>query len=779
MLVQAYGAAFAIIIGSVVLGQAICVLCGGWSRWWSAPLVGLASLMIIAFTAIKLPGRAVTSAVVCAVVVLAAAAYLLVRGRPRLARLPRGQPRLARADLIASGVTLLGASIPFAANGRVELQGPPWDNDSAVHLLIAEALRSPRMAKLWPLPPGYPLGPHSIVATVGTALDVPLDMALTGLLLATVCLIALAAAGVLADQALWRGVLAGVLSALTYLLASYYGEGAFKEPIMAGLLLAFVLHLEQVRGRWNEASPGARAGMVIPAGLLGAGAVYTYSYLGLIWFAGTLAAWLVLETAARPARARGWISWRRVRAAVTAAAPWAVGLALLGIVVLLPIASLVRTSFQNFGVSPAATTSFQTNDLGNLPGPLSFFEALGVWTDQDFRYVSNSFHHGEGATFALGVLILGLLLSLRRRSLVLPGAAIACALIYWYTERTQSAYVAAKALVVAAPVFMALSLRGLLTREERDRGSGAVVLAVTALFCGLAAYSSYLSLQTEPVQAPEPARELAAFHRQIGDSKVLFLGIDDFAAWELRESQVYSLASAYSVSANGVYIRASKPFDGLALDFDSVTPADLDRFRYVVTTNSPYASQAPANFHPLAVGRLYELWERKGPTPPRSTLDPPGQPGATLSCTTEPGRRLSHERGVASVMATPVVAPGASLSAGQSGRMSLALPAGRWEISAEYLSYFNLHFSAEGRHWTMPAYLGRNGPWFAVGEVTGHGLAHSVTVEARAERPSPLTGGRVTAVSIYQIAATRVPDTRQLLPLRDACGTYVDWYRVS
>jgi hypothetical protein len=79
----------------------------------------------------------------------------------------------------------------------------------------------------------------------------------------------------------------------------------------------------------------------------------------------------------------------------------------------------------------------------------------------------------------------------------------------------------------------------------------------------------------------------------------------------------------------------------------------------------------------------------------------------------------------------------------------------------------------------MPAYLGRNGPWFAVGEVTGHGLAHSVTVEARAERPSPLTGGRVTAVSIYQIAATRVPDTRQLLPLRDACGTYVDWYRVS
>jgi hypothetical protein len=765
MLVQAYGAAVAIIVGSVVLGRAICSLCAGSGRWWAAPVVGLASLIIIASAAIKLPGRAVAAAVVCAVVVLAAAAYLLRRGRPRF---PLG-------DVVVAGVSLLGASIPFVANGRVGLQGPPWDNDMAVHLLAAEALRSSRMAKLWPVPPGYPLGPHSLVATVGTAADLPLDMVFTGLLLATVAVLALAAAGVLAGRALWRRAIAGVLCSLTYLVASYYGEGSFKEPIMAALVLAFVLDLEQVRARWSEAGAAARCRLLIPAGLLVAAAMYTYGYLGLVWFGGALAVWAVIEVALRPALPRRLFSVRRL----SAAAPWVVGMAVLGIVVLLPIAGQLRSAFETVGTSPASTVSFSLNDLGNLPGPLSPYEALGVWTVQDFRYAATGFHQGEGAALALGVVIFGTLWSLRRRQLVLPATAIGAALIFWYTRRTQSPYVAAKALVIAAPVFMAVGLRPLLTRPGRDRAFNAFVLGVAALFCALAAYSSYLSLQTEPVQAPEPGRELSAFHHKIGDARVLFLGIDDFAAWQLRDSQVYALASAFSVSAPGIGTNPSKPFNGLALDFDSVTSTDLDYFRYVVTTNSPYASQPPRNFHPLARGRLYELWERTGPTPPFQVLEPSGQPGATLDCSSPLGRRLSRKRGRASVMATPVVAPGASLSAGQSGSMSLALPAGRWELSAEYLSYFNLDFRAEGRRWTMPAYLGRNGPWFAVGEVTGHGVRDPVTITAAAERPSPLTGNRVTAVSIYQIAATRVPDTRELLPLRDACGTYVDWYRLS
>jgi hypothetical protein len=39
--------------------------------------------------------------------------------------------------------------------------------------------------------------------------------------------------------------------------------------------------------------------------------------------------------------------------------------------------------------------------------------------------------------------------------------------------------------------------------------------------------------------------------------------------------------------------------------------------------------------------------------------------------------------------------------------------------------------------------------------------------------------GGVLFGTTYTIAATRVPDTRRMVPLSQACGRYVDWYRVS
>ena len=165
--------------------------------------------------------------------------------------------RSAGGDLAVGGVALLGASIPCLASGRVG-PGAGVDNDMAIHLLVAEALRSPRIGGDLERPDrqGYPTGPHSVVATVGTAADLPLIMVFTGLLLAVVVLTAVAAGDFLAAERLWRRVAIGGLCSLTYLVAAFYGEGAFKETIMAGLLLGFVLHLEQMRSRWAGAHGG-------------------------------------------------------------------------------------------------------------------------------------------------------------------------------------------------------------------------------------------------------------------------------------------------------------------------------------------------------------------------------------------------------------------------------------------------------------------------------------------------------------------------------------------
>ena len=111
-------------------------------------------------------------------------------------------------------------------------------------------------------------------------------------------------------------------------------------------------------------------------------------------------------------------------------------------------------------------------------------------------------------------------------------------IIWWRANATQSPYVAAKALVIVAPLVMALTLRALFTVRPPDRAVRALVLALAVAFCACAAYSSYLVLHNEPVQETESGRELAAFASRIDDTSVLYLGHDGYAPWALRPAAV-------------------------------------------------------------------------------------------------------------------------------------------------------------------------------------------------------------------------------------------------
>lgn len=766
MILQTYGAALLIIVGSTVIGHGICVAAGGADRWWAAPAVGFAALMIVANAAIKLSGRGVTASAVVGVALAAAAGFLWRR------RVLPVQP----SDIAICALALIAASVPFIASGRVGVPGVSVLNDTANHLIFAEGLRSSAIAKLWPPPAGYPLGPHSVIAVVGTATGMSLDVALTGLLVAIVPITALTAQGAVSDQALWRRAVVALMCALGYLVASYYGEGAFKETIMAGLLLAFVLHVEQVQSRWGRENAAARWRNVVPVVVLVAGAVYTYSYLGLAWSAVSTAIWLLAEAARRPAALLGLVSRRNL----SSLTPWVAGTVVLLAVLLAPIAGQAISFFKVFGVTPATVGTIPA-PLANLIGPLSPYEALDVWWSADFRRVpANGFHAGELAAFALAVLLFGVIWSARRRRLLMPATVAGCGLIWWLAQRSGSPYVAAKALVIGGPVVTALGLRALLTRFEGPRSTRVVAVSTAAVFCCAAAYSSYQELRNAPVQAPEASRELADFGHTIGDSAALFLGDDDYVRWQLRPAAVTSL-SPNSVSLDAASTRADKPWvSGQALDFDSVNPADLNRFRYAVTSNSAYASEVPANFRLLKTARLYDLWERIGPTIPHAILEPSGAPGAILNCSTPLGRGLSAQRGQASIMTTPVTVPGPALLPGRSGTASMTLPTGRWEISIQYTSSFAIQLGTEGKHWTMPAYLGRMGPFFAIGTVSGKGRGSPLLLTIASRRPSVLTGGGgdlFTAVPV--IAATRVPNTRRIVALRQACGRYVDWYRLG
>ena len=91
----------------------------------------------------------------------------------------------------AAGLALLVAAIPFYVSGRSGVLGVSLNNDTSVHLVWAEALRSDRMAELYPLPDGYPLAPHALMAALAAVTAIAMDEVLNGLLIATAAVTAL------------------------------------------------------------------------------------------------------------------------------------------------------------------------------------------------------------------------------------------------------------------------------------------------------------------------------------------------------------------------------------------------------------------------------------------------------------------------------------------------------------------------------------------------------------------------------------------------------------
>src|SRR5947209_8571925 len=678
-----YGAVAVLVGTSAIVGQAVFALSGRRPWSWAAPAVGLATLIVVCAIAIKLPGRDVTSVAVCAVLVIASGAWLL-------RRLVFSRPW---RPLVVALLPVLGASLPFVAEHRVGLPGVSLNNDTAVHLLWAEALRSPAIATLHPIAAGYPLGPHSLTATVASALGARMDHALTGVLLAGMPVAALAAAGVAPRASAWRQVLIGLLASLAYLFAAYYSQGSFKETLLATFLLAFVL-------------------------------------------------------------------------------------------VVLPSFSRLHQYSQVVGTAPVGghAAGISVSDLGNLAGPLSGYEGLGVWKSADYRFPPvDAFQKGQLTALALGALVFGVLFALRRRRYVLSAAVVACAAIYWYSDRTQSPYVTAKALAIGAPLVGLLAGWALLsgpTEARLSSGAEALRVIVGLVFAGFALYSTSLVLRASPILTPAQVSELSQVRTSVGAAPTLYLGNDDYAPWDLR---TVHLGFLQPTTAPPIAVpRSQKPWAyGQPFDFDSVDPSQLDRFSYVIATNAPFASQPPPNFRLVRRLRLYQLWQRVGPTGSRTSADPGDAPGTVFDCRRRQFARLARERGVAAVMTRPVVvAASAALTPGASARVAMPIPKGDWELSLEYTSPDDLKVAAGGSTWRLPANVGRPGPYFRVGTVHSQGAARPTVVSLYEVHPSRLASPNSIAY-LSNVAATSRPDTRQMVPIANACGRYVDWYRTT
>lgn len=566
-MVGTYASLAVILVAAAATGQGLFALCGRREWSWLSPAVGLGLLAGLAWGVLNLTEEPA--------IALAAIAILAVGGLAAWAS--AGELSVSHAAVgagVALGAVLL-ASLPFVVEGRFGILGTSLNPDMSQHLFAADRLASGGEERL--STEGYPLGPHAIVVAL-TEAGPSLVHAFGGLTLAIAVAASVAALELLGSLRPRRQVAGALLIGLAYMAASYLIQGAFKETMQALFVLAFAIGLQQLEtGSFGGAAPAARWRLLaaVPLASLAVGSIYTYSFPGLAWLVGTAGLWAAAELAARR-------SVRPVRAALV---PVSIGLGAL-VVAILPELGRI-----------ADFASFETFDpdgegLGNLFNPISPLEALGIWPSGDFRLDPGA-GFAPAAAFWLGGLVglaalaFGIRWWLERAYLAVPAALVAAMVLYLYPLAAGTPYQESKAIAIAAPIAMLISVRALLEATPplaELRGATGRALAVPALaiaFCVPAAACSVLALANGPVGPTEWGPDLIELRQsgelgpegEDGDHTLIVAGEDlmvgqhgeDLFLWELRGGNV---CAAYPTGDEGS-VSVPRGTDHL-IDYDGV-----------------------------------------------------------------------------------------------------------------------------------------------------------------------------------------------------------------
>jgi hypothetical protein len=734
---------------SLFLGQAALRLAGAREWSWLAPAVGISIAMMVATPTNHVPGRTMTMFVLLALLSVAAAIWCL--------RSPAHRPPLL--ELLAAAPVAFLLLLPFLAAGRPGTLGVSINDDMTIHLVFVEVYVSSAIEAVTPLPADYPLGPHAMVALLTDGFGARPEFAFSGWTMAAALVNAWTALAAVRRSS-WLGkMIAATVVGLPFLVAAYYGEGAFKEVLQAGLVLAVVLALDNYgpqlgRGRW------------VPTALLIGGIISVYSLTGLPWPAAFIGLWLTGLLAIAIWREGFRPALRKARETVRAELP-AIGIGLAVLVLfLLPQAPRMLAFLSRGGTGIPAT------DPGNLAGPLPVWEALGAWNNLDFRYpAAPAFSGGVWAGLVLALVLIGTAWAFRRGRWLLPAAAAAAMAIWYLSTRSQSIYVSAKALVILSPLLLLLAVLPLIDREERLPRWWPVVPLVALVLFFKVGLSDERTLRWSPVGPTAHTEELEAFRPIVAGQQVLYLGPSEFARLQLVGSQVNNVALGGSPYKP---LRPQKEWEnGQALDFDSLRATTLNEFTWIVTNRDAAASATPPQLRPVKTTRFFVLWQRVGEIREHSILREGEWPGAVFKCDTDEGREILARGGVAAVRPLPRVAPPRPLVPGYSTSLQLTLHRGTWELEMAYVSPQSIEVSSPVLKTTLPPYLDRPGPRWRLGRVSldrGRRLTFRLK-----EDDDLLTGVTVPTVLGNLIAIPVVPE--KIVPIERACGRYVDWYR--
>jgi hypothetical protein len=765
-----YLSAGIILLSSLLVGRALLFVLGRRQASYLEGAVGLATLILVSTVAIRLPGDQGTSIFCCAVLVVASVIVLLVRDR-----LFGPAVGVALPVALLSG---LAASLPFIASGHLGIPGVGLNNDMAQHLVDVDYLVDQSRPVPASVANGYPLGPHSLVATVVSVFGTQPVYGWLGLLVAAPVLTGITALGGLREMIGWKRVLAAVLVSSAYLTASVLGIAGFKELIAGMFLIAFALGLREI-----EREPEGRTGILIGLALIAAAMVPVYSLPGIGWLAVTAGLWILAQLL--QARAEG--GPERVRAVVRASLRYVIPALVVGLLFGLTQLPKVIDFIQSGSIGNVVDTS---SKLRYVVSPL---ETLGIWPSGDWLLGTHDVSHfWIFGAIGLAGLAFGLVWWIGRADYAVPSAVLSGLVIYLVTKYVEDGglYILAKAVIVPASVVMLLVVTALLAP-----GGSWPKRVFAAVFIALAAYSSFLALRDTVVAPDNRLHELAKFQDTIAGKKVLSLTSDRFADYGLRTAEVWSPAFNSELRTPSAVTKSQR----LPIDFDSVPIKGthglpgLNDFDYAVTTSAAYQSQAPPGWTEVDSTDSYLLWKRSGTTPPIANLYEEARPGRIYRCKNPKiGAFLIAGGQVLSWQPRPVIAKRLywkrggevdnMLAPNQEASQSINLPPGVWQISLQYVSpVTGIQVTAPGLHADLPAgvdaaipYRPDQGPYWPVGKVRSTGQQVEFTIKADdINRLQKLLGVDAEAV-IGNLTATKLDGYVTVANAPPACGLYVD-----
>ncbi|HEV2771064.1 MAG TPA: hypothetical protein VGV40_12850 [Solirubrobacteraceae bacterium] len=564
-----------------------------------------AGLAVVVVVAVLLTFLAVTAPLTAPALVFLALAGFALTGRRGLAALRPG--RSWRWPALAAALPFAALAAPVLLTGQPGFTGYARIVDLAFQMDIAAHLVADgRSVPAAPdssftriidrtLGGGYPGGVQAAVGSTAGVAGVDIIWAWQPFIAWLGAMLGLSLHALLARaiaRAPGRAVAAGVAAQPT-ILYSYALASGIKE---LGAALFFVLVAALLLTAWPARAVGSvRGGLpVLVAATAGLG---TFTLGFLPWLVV-----LLLVGIGGPAlvhRRRG-----RPTEAVGAGRTW---LVLAAIAVLVSVPVIVGA----VEVAPLLAVGGPA-DLGNLAAPVPAWAALGPWLTQDYRYpldVAGT----ELPTALLAVLVgllaaAGLARAVLRRNLALVAAGTAAAVALVVVLWGGNTWVELKAIVVSAPIAVALAFAGAagLGRGRLHRGAPTVAgaLVVVAVLGGNALV--YRGTTLAPYDRLAELAEIA--ERLDSAGRTLHPAFEEYAGYLLREEGAVTPVEAPFDVKN---LRPGAPKGQLfSRDLDDLRLDYLAGFDLLVLRRDPTHSRPPSGFRLVQRTDHYAVWRR-------------------------------------------------------------------------------------------------------------------------------------------------------------------------